>query len=186
MPRIDEATRVEILTLLQAGRTRRSIAAEVGCSLGSVTRILRAFLEKCRIKDAARGGCPRQTTEEEDRLIASAANDNPFTTAREIQQKLGLQLSLTTIRDRLHSFGLRSEISGQRTLLTRQNKVVRLEFATRHLLWTTEEWMNVVFTDESTFSSKWEQQRSMWRWFSVYKCIDVMQFPVYKSIEETF
>lgn len=163
MPRIDEATRVEILTLLQAGRRRRSIAAEVGCSLGSVTRIVRAFLEEGRIKDAARGGRPRKTTEEEDRLIASAAYEDPFTTAREIQQKLGLQLSLTTIRERLRSFGLHSRISCQRPLLTRQNKALRLEFATRHLLWTTDEWMNVVFTDESTFSSKWDQQRRVWR-----------------------
>lgn len=69
MPRIDEATRVQILTLVQAGRTRRSVAAEVGCSLESVTRIVWAFLEEARIGDAARDGRPRQTTDEEDRLI---------------------------------------------------------------------------------------------------------------------
>ncbi|KAG0430150.1 hypothetical protein HPB47_022966, partial [Ixodes persulcatus] len=39
MPRVDEATRVRILTLVQEGRTRRSIAAEIGCALGTVTRI---------------------------------------------------------------------------------------------------------------------------------------------------
>ncbi|KAH9366089.1 hypothetical protein HPB48_019178 [Haemaphysalis longicornis] len=50
MPRIDEATRVEILTLLQAGRTRRSMAAEVGCSLGSVTRLFGPFWKRVELK----------------------------------------------------------------------------------------------------------------------------------------
>lgn len=84
MPRIDEVTRIQILTLVQAGRTRRSVAADVGCSLQSITRILRAFLEEGRIGDAARDGRPRQSTEEEDRVIVAAAYENPFTTAREI------------------------------------------------------------------------------------------------------
>lgn len=155
------------MTLVQAGRTRRSVAAEVGCSLGSITRIVRAFHEEARIGDAARDWRPRQTTEEEDRLIVAAACCDPFITAQEIQQELGLQISLTTIRERLRSVGLRSRMSCQRPLLTRENKVLRLEFATRHLLWTTEEWMNVVFLDESTFSSKWDQQRRVWRPYCV-------------------
>lgn len=49
MPRVDEATRVRILTVVQEGRTRRIIAAEIGCALGTVTRIVRAFREEGRI-----------------------------------------------------------------------------------------------------------------------------------------
>lgn len=163
MPRIDDATRVQILTLVQEGRTRRSIAAEMGCSLGAVTRIVRAFREEARIRDAARSGRPRRTTEEEDRWIVAAACCDPFITAQEIREELGLQVSLTVIRERLRSVGLRSRMACQRPLLTQNHKRVRLEFATRHLSWTVDDWMNVVFTDESTFTSKWDQQRRVWR-----------------------
>lgn len=163
MPRIDDATRVQILTLVQEGRTRRSIAAEMGCSLGAVTRIVRAFREEARIRDAARSGRPRRTTEEEDRWIVAAACCDPFITAQEIREELGLQVSLTVIRERLRSVGLRSRIACQRPLLTQNHKRLRLEFATRHLSWTVDDWMNVVFTDESTISSKWDQQRRVWR-----------------------
>ncbi|KAG0411857.1 hypothetical protein HPB47_010995 [Ixodes persulcatus] len=163
MPRVDEATRVRILTLVQEGRTRRSIAAEIGCALGTVTRIVCAFRDDGRIRDMEREGRPRRTTAEEDQWIIAAACCDPSMTAAEIREELGLQVSLSTIRKRLHAAGLRSRVACQRPLLTQSHKRLRLEFATNHLAWTVEDWKLVVFSDESTFCSKGDQQRCVWR-----------------------
>lgn len=133
MPRVDEATRVRILTLVQEGRTRRSIAAEIGCALGTVTRIVCAFREEGRIRDMEREGRPRRTMAEEYQWIIAAVCCDPSMTAAEIREELGLQVSLSTIRKRLHAAGLRSRVACQRPLLTQSHKHLRLEFATNHL-----------------------------------------------------
>ncbi|KAG0432366.1 hypothetical protein HPB47_020946 [Ixodes persulcatus] len=106
---------------------------------------------------------PRSTTRQEDERIASAAFDQPSITAAKMRGQLGLQVSLRTIRRRLHDAGLRSRIACQKPLLTSRHKEQRLAFAEAHRDWDASDWASVIFTDESTFTSEWDQQKRVWR-----------------------
>ncbi|KAH7956971.1 hypothetical protein HPB52_014021 [Rhipicephalus sanguineus] len=44
-----------------------------------------------------------------------------------------------------------------------RQRQLRLEFAPSVEEWMVEEWHEVIFTDESTFSSRWAQQHHAWR-----------------------
>ena len=94
-----------------------------------------------------------------------------FITAREIRRRVhrrrGQQpgeISLQTIRNRLHFDRLTSHRLRKRPSLTDRHKRNRLAFGRRHRRWTRRQWGNVLFTDESTVSLRWvDARRRVWR-----------------------
>lgn len=95
--------------------------------------------------------------------IVAAVSCEPAITALEIKRELELPVSVSTIKRRLYAAGLKSRVACQRPRLNESEKRARLEFATEHLSWQQEDWREVVFSDESTFVTKWDQQRRVWR-----------------------
>ncbi|KAH6943830.1 hypothetical protein HPB50_000124 [Hyalomma asiaticum] len=73
------------------------------------------------------------------------------------------QPKIHTIRRRLREAALRSRIAARKPHLTCANKTARLKFAVDHHSWRVEDWKYVIFSDESTFSSRWDQQKRAWR-----------------------
>lgn len=163
MARVPDADRRKIVELAQNGHSQRVIGALVKRPLKTVNRIVQAFRYEGRIRDAPRGPPPRATTEDEDHYIVAAAVDDPFLSAREIREHLGLDASDATIRRRLRSAGLISGMAAQKPLLTESNKEARLRFATEHASWTADDWGRVVFSDESTFTTRQDQRVRVWR-----------------------
>lgn len=162
--RVPPAERRNIIRLSIQGVSQREISNRTGRSLGAVNRIIQAYRdEDGRIEDAHRSGRPRSSSEEVDQLIVAAAVVDPFQNAREIKHALQIDLSESSIRRRLQEAGLGSCISAQKPYLTDRQKLQRLNFARAHEQWSVTDWGEVVFTDESTFSSRWDQQRRVWR-----------------------
>ncbi|KAL1436917.1 hypothetical protein MTO96_049214 [Rhipicephalus appendiculatus] len=54
-----------------------------------------------------------------------------------------------------------SRMAVQKPIVSGVNKQKRLGFAREHLQWTEEHWAKVVFTDESSFTTRWDQR--LWR-----------------------
>lgn len=90
-------------------------------------------------------------------------NLEPSLSLTEIRRQLSLNVSLCTIRRRLAQAGLRSRIACQKPRLSPREKETRLVFAEDHMSWKEEDWSQVVFSDESTFVSRWDQQQRVWR-----------------------
>ncbi|KAH6927980.1 hypothetical protein HPB50_010210 [Hyalomma asiaticum] len=134
-----------------------------GRSRSSVNRIMKAFSTEARLTNLSRGHRPNVTTDSDDDRIVEAARRNPKMTAKEIRNDLGLAASTQIVRERLHVGGLRSRVAAIKPFVSSRNRVKRLLFAQEHRSWTVEEWRNVIFTDESTFTSKWDQQQRTWR-----------------------
>ncbi|KAH6948867.1 hypothetical protein HPB50_026618 [Hyalomma asiaticum] len=110
----------------------------------------------------ARLGRPR-VSGEEDALIIAAAVADPFLNAKEIKQELGLHMSSDTVRRRLKEAGLQNCAAAQKPFLTDNQRRQRLEFARAYKGWGVDEWSQVIFTDESTFCTRWDQQQRVWR-----------------------
>lgn len=145
------------------GVPHEEICRLTGRSKLAVTRVVKAFRDDGgRIADAPRSGRPR-VSEEEDKLIIAAAVADPFLSAKEIKKELGLHVSCDTIRRRLQEAGLKNCTAAQKPYLTENQRRQRLEFARAYEHWGVEEWGQVIFTDESTFCTRWDQQQRVWR-----------------------
>ncbi|KAH7968170.1 hypothetical protein HPB52_006421 [Rhipicephalus sanguineus] len=163
MARVPDNERWEIVELYFKGRSQRKIAEAMGRTLKTVNRIVRAFKSCRRIKDAPRKPRSRVTIEPEDAWIVSAAAEKPGLSAQQIKNTLDLRASVTTVKRRLREAGLKSRIAAQKPLLRAQNKEKRLQFSRQHAQRSTEEWKEVVFTDECTFTTSCDQQARIWR-----------------------
>ncbi|KAH9374561.1 hypothetical protein HPB48_008145 [Haemaphysalis longicornis] len=90
---------------------------------------------------------PRSTTKDRGLFIGAAVNDKPFQSAKDNGGVLGLD-----------------NVSGSmKRLLTAADKAARVMFATEHCSCSESVWKLVAFSRESTFSSRGDQQRSVWR-----------------------
>lgn len=161
--RVPEDQRKYIARLFVEGVSRKEICRRTGRSKSAVTRVVKAFRSEGRIADAPCSGRPRVTEAVEDEQIIAAAVVNPFINAREMKEELALDASCDTIHRRLKEAGLQNRVAARKPCLTDQQRRQRLEFAQAHEHWTTEDWAQVIFTDESTFTTRHDQQLHVWR-----------------------
>ncbi|KAH9382435.1 hypothetical protein HPB48_004303 [Haemaphysalis longicornis] len=157
MPSVPEEDRLRMIHLFQEGIRQRDIAKATGRPLCTVNLILQAFLNEGRIENLPRGRRPRATTSEQDMLIVADAAVKPSLTSKQIKCELDLSASTKTVRRCLHCAPAR------KPKLSETNKLARLLFANDHATWTAEDWSCVLFTGESTFSSRWDQRQRIWR-----------------------
>lgn len=93
--------------------------------------------------------------------IVTAAADDPFLSTREIRDERGLTHIYTeATRRRLHEAGINSRITAQKTHLEEHHRQAR-RFSLTHGVesWNKGNWRAVVFTDEATFCSQWDQHK---------------------------
>ena len=114
------------------------------------------------------GGRERSTNELQDRFLVVQARchrfDNATTLRRDFQNSTGVCISTQTIRNRLHDAGLRSRRPAIRVPLTRYHVQMRLAWARDHVIWTQNDWAQVLFTDESRFCVDFTDRRArVWR-----------------------
>lgn len=153
-----------MIHLFQEGFRQREIAKVTGRPLCTVNRILQAFRDEGRIENLSRGHRPRaQTTSEEDMLTVAATAVKPTLTSRENKRELNISACTKTVRRRLHEVRLQNRVPARKPKLSHANKLARLLFAEEPESWTAEDWGCVLFTDESTFSTRWDQRQRIWR-----------------------
>lgn len=105
----------------------------------------------------------RATTAEQDARMRQAAEENPLTTAVLIQQQLQLQVSVDTVRRRLHEGGIHHRIPAKKETLTDQHRAGRLAFAEANQDKDLHYWSRVIYSDEKTFCSHSHGRRHVWR-----------------------
>ena len=69
-----------------------------------------------------------------------------------LHNQTGTNISVRTMRRELLSMGLRSCVATRKPLVSAANRVKRLQFAKDHKNWTTEDWKNCHWSDESRFT----------------------------------
>ena len=57
-----------------------------------------------------------------------------------------------TVLRRLQEIELLARRPRKKPLISRKNKLARLEFANKHVNWSQEQWPKVLFSDESKFN----------------------------------
>lgn len=102
MSRVPLNKREEVVELWKKAYSQRNIAALTGCRLNTVNRIVQAYRDEGRIKDAPHERRPRATSADQDLQIVAAVNEKPFLNAKEVRSTLALEhVSDSTVRRRL-------------------------------------------------------------------------------------
>lgn len=132
MARVPVHQRRQIAELCLQGYTQRAISSMTNRPLKTVNRIVKAYRDERRIKDATRKPRSRATTDQKDREIVAYVVDKPSASVQEIRANLGIQASKTTVKRRIAEAGLSSCTAVKKPLLRNDNKNKRLLFAQEH------------------------------------------------------
>jgi transposase len=150
MHKLSASTITSVLSLLHQGLSTRDIQLRTGVSLGAISAI--------RSKHASglpksQGGRPQSlsstTTRWAVRQVTNEQNTTAASVARELRSSGDTITSAKTIRSHLKIAGLKPVVKQKRPFLSIKHKRARLDFATKYLHWTLEDWKHVIFSDET-------------------------------------
>lgn len=107
----------------------------------------------------------RATTLEEDQRIIEAATqgERAIRNAVQLRNDLGIEVSMTTIRRRLHAADLHCRVAARKEVLSATHRASRLAFSMQHLNKGMDFWSRVIFCDEKTFRSSDHGKEHVWR-----------------------
>lgn len=165
---VSAETAARIVTLIEEGRSTRSVAREFNLTLSSVQNIFNRYVATGSYHHLPRSGRPRVTSLREDGIITRKVQKDPFLTSSAVAADLNTTretpVSSRTVRRRFKQIGLHSRRSAKNPALTRKHQKDRLQFAKTHVSWTPQDWVRVLFTDESRFKLRGPDGRQrVWR-----------------------
>lgn len=135
---------MKIVKLHKRNFTVREIAERVNRSKSVIGRIVQTYEDFGRVLSPNNMGRPRKTSPRQDRAIHRIALGDRFTTAaaisREMQDTNTVDVSRSTVSKRLHELGLFARRPRKKPLISRKNKIARLDLANKHANWSQEQW----------------------------------------------
>ena len=156
---LSEGKRAQVLLLHEMGFSQRKIACKLLVSRCAVRRCIDRYKTCTKstaegLKSKKRSGRPKVTTQRTDNLIVRLSKRSPRASAARIQSQLPRvdQVSTRTVRRRLFTSGLKARKPAKKPLLSKKNIRDRIAFCKKYKGWTSDDWENVFFSDESTFS----------------------------------
>ena len=139
--------------------TDAEIGHELHISRRTVSNFLTYLENRQSSKNLPRHGCPRITTEAQDKCILSAAETNAHVPFASLQNIVNIPASMSTIRRRLHEDLIRKWRAVKRTLLNKEHAKKRLEWALKYQHYTREDWAKFAWSDESTIQKDSARQQ---------------------------
>uniref|UniRef100_A0A4W6BLW5 Transposase Tc1-like domain-containing protein n=1 Tax=Lates calcarifer TaxID=8187 RepID=A0A4W6BLW5_LATCA len=130
-----------IIKLLKEGKSSRSVAKDVGCSQSAVSKIWTKYKQHGKV-----------TSKRQDRKLKAICLENRKCTAKQMRNKweeTGVNVCDRTVRNRLKEMGFTYRKAKRKPSLTPKQKKTRLQWAKEKQLWTVDDWMKVIFSDES-------------------------------------
>lgn len=137
-----------------AGWSQEKIAKSVKCNQSTVSRILDKHRSKKKVEDLPRSG-------RKPLLDVTNTNNNPITNAiknrkysnkdirNQIEEDYSIRISCDTVERLRRRLGFRPVHFRLRPKLTKEQEEKRMLYCLDNL---DEDWMNIIFTDESWFS----------------------------------
>jgi transposase len=132
-------------------------------SRGTVVNILRKARVENTQERRAGSGRKRKTTWKEDELLVLTAKRQRSSTAEELCEVVGVDVSRSTVQRRLKEVGgLRRKRKSKKPLISEVNRRRRLAWARKYKDWTFKDWSKVLFSDESPFTLKANLPSFVW------------------------
>lgn len=117
----------------ESGMTYQQIADKYEISIGGARKIYEKFkvLGTCETFHA--GGKVSKITEHDTRRIRKKVGAEPMSSARMIIEDLDLNVSVSTMRRKLRSMGLKNYVAKKRPMISQINRKKRLAFAKKYI-----------------------------------------------------
>ena len=100
-------------------------------------------------------GRPRKVTPQMIQLLRDSVSSHPMRTAKDLKTLYPDELGNVSVRTIQRAFirdlNMRAWVPAKKPLLTERMIQKRLDFCNRYKNWTEDDWMGVMFSDESTF-----------------------------------
>ncbi|KAF5345989.1 hypothetical protein D9757_007778 [Collybiopsis confluens] len=180
MVRLDTPTkRARIVTLKDRGVSSAEIAQELGGSKSQVNRLYRKWKGKKDFygKTSGRGRKPKLNPRDV-RYAERLLRNNKASDVMELRDRFFPHVSHSTLRRNLHAVGLRGFRRRKVPLITKQNRLKRIEWAGLFRDWTVEDWKDVGFADESNYGV-FGCRNGQWTWRRPGEALD------WRSTEKT-
>ena len=147
--------RWQIVTLVEEGHQFKDIAERLRVGRNTVGRIMDLYRRTGQVTPGKSTGCPRKTTERQDRQLFRLVRRDRKKSARRLMTEwsldINVQVSTRTTNRRINKHGYRARRPARKPMLTRRHRQERLAWARqwRHL--TVNHWRHIIFADESRF-----------------------------------
>lgn len=145
-------TKERIIKLLEEGNATRMVAKDVGCSQSAVSKIWTKYKQHGKVVKVKRTGRPRKTSKRHDKQLKAICLENRRCTTRQMKKKweeAGVKVCDRTVQNRLKEMGFSYRKAKRKPSLTLKQKRTRLQWAKERQSWTVNDWMKVIFSDES-------------------------------------
>ncbi|UYV62219.1 Transposase, partial [Cordylochernes scorpioides] len=153
---------------MEAGQSHVEVAKWLNVNKSVVSKIWKQFIETGTIKRKEGSGRKIKTATSEDRYLVVTAKRHREMTAIQLSNELssatGTRISRQTVYRRLHEGALYARRSMVCIPLISAHRRARLNRCLEHHPWTHDQWANVLFSDESSFSLNTDSRRVfIWR-----------------------
>ena len=153
--------------MLEAGMRQVEVARRLGVSQSVISRLRTRLAQTNSTLDRRRSGRTRSTSQTQDRFLRTSALRSRSVSAEQLRERLsrtGTRVSVQTVRNRLHSAGLRARRPYVGVPLSQRHRQARLAWTRQHRRWTNQHWATVLFTDELRFLlDMLDRRRRVWR-----------------------
>lgn len=145
-----------VINALKQGLKQTEVARIFKVSRQLVSVWNKIYNKRKTVENKPRSGRPKKTSYKIDRIIKKLSTSDVRMSAvmikNELKEKYGIDIHVSTVKRRLKVSGLHGRRPVKKPLICKKNRKSRLEFAKRHILWSSLEWSKVLWSDESKFN----------------------------------
>ena len=157
MANLTDFQRGQIVGARMAGASVTETARMLSVARGTVSKVMNAFKREGKTSsEKHKSGRKMKMSERARRTLKRIVREDRKTTAPKITAELNKHLqdpvSTKTVRRELHKSGFHGRAGIRKPLLSKTNVSKRLEWCKNLQNWSLEQWKNVIFSDESSFS----------------------------------
>jgi transposase len=151
MPHQNQSIRERVIALVEEGNlTAAEARGRYGVPDRTAMRWIQRYRETGETSRLTGTGFWRVSSQAEDARLVDEARKNPFLNSFQLKCNTAFPGCPRTARNRMTEAGLRSRSEAVKEILSEEHRLYRLAFAENNV---DRDWGNVLFSDESVFSS---------------------------------
>ena len=166
--RLNAVDRGRALAWITDGVSLREVGRRLQVSPSVIHRLHERFATTGSTEERAGTARPHCTSRQDDRFLClSTLRDRTVTTPmlrRRLIQAANVNVSVSTVRNRLREFNLQSRRPALCVPLTPAHQRARLAWCRHHQQWNRQQWSRILFSEESHFTVSFNDgRRRVWR-----------------------
>lgn len=152
MPQLNITQKETAIIMYQDGFSQKYICKLFGVNQSTISRLVQKYENSSSVKRSIGSGRPEKLNRAEKLRLKRCIQKNPDFTARQILNKTDLywKISRHTLKRYHCSIGLYCRVARKTSIISKKHRLNRLQFAKKYQHYSKEDWLNVIFSDETS------------------------------------